>query len=571
MLFNQSVYKGNSKIKKKVFSIQRQCSFKEKIMNGPSIGDFIYNDHAKKSNSGVNPSKKQSVFIESYGCQMNFSDTEIVYSIMNTAGYPTSKTFEEADIIFLNTCAIRENAETKVWNRLDEIRSHRKKNKKLREIPLVVGVLGCMAERLKVKLLESDKLVDIVAGPDAYRDLPNLLQTADSGSQAINVLLSQDETYADISPVRTNSNGVSAYVSIMRGCNNMCTYCIVPFTRGKERSRPADSIEREVIELSKNGFKEITLLGQNVNSYNDITQEGAEFHDAVTVEGFSTVYKAPKVGTDFTALLDRISKVDPNMRIRFTSPHPKDFKDDLLHLIAERPNISNCIHVPAQSGSSSVLERMRRGYTRNAYLDLIKRAREIIPGIALSSDFIAGFCEETEEEHQETLTLMKEVEFDDAFMFAYSLREKTPAHRKFKDDVPEEVKQRRLREIVDLFYSTQNKKNQKELGSIQLVLVEGTSKRSDEELKGRTDSNKKVLIPREHDLPIYHEDGVPGGARKMAPGDYVIVELISCTGVTFKAKPLAITSLTAWTRHNLGSKIDFRIAIDTPKQKESLC
>jgi MiaB/RimO family radical SAM methylthiotransferase len=291
----------------------------------------------------------------------------------------------------------------------------------------------------------------------------------------------------------------------------------------------------------------------------------------VTVEGFSTVYKAPKVGTDFTALLDRISKVDPNMRIRFTSPHPKDFKDDLLHLIAERPNISNCIHVPAQSGSSSVLERMRRGYTRTAYLDLIKRAREIIPGIALSSDFIAGFCEETEEEHQETLTLMKEVEFDDAFMFAYSLREKTPAHRKFKDDVPEEVKQRRLREIVDLFYTTQAKKNQKEIGSIQLVLVEGTSKRSDEELKGRTDSNKKVLIPREFDLPIYNEDGVRDGIRKMEPGDYVVVELTSCTGVTFKGKPLAITSLSSWTLHNLGSKIDFRIAIDTPKLKESLC
>jgi tRNA-N(6)-(isopentenyl)adenosine-37 thiotransferase enzyme MiaB len=539
-------------------------------MNGPSFGDFIYND-AKKMNPGSAPSKKQSVFIESYGCQMNFSDTEIVYSIMNTAGYPKSETFEEADIIFLNTCAIRENAETKVWRRLDEIRSHRKKNKKLREIPLVVGVLGCMAERLKVKLLESDKLVDIVAGPDAYRDLPNLLQTADSGSQAINVLLSQDETYADISPVRANSNGVSAYVSIMRGCNNMCTYCIVPFTRGKERSRPADSIEREVIELSKNGFKEITLLGQNVNSYNDITQEGAELYDAVTVEGFSTVYKAPKVGTDFTALLDRISKVDPNMRIRFTSPHPKDFKDDLLHLIAERPNISNCIHVPAQSGSSSVLERMRRGYTRTAYLDLIKRAREIIPGVALSSDFIAGFCEETEEEHQETLTLMKEVEFDDAFMFAYSLREKTPAHRKFKDDVPEEVKQRRLREIVDLFYSTQAKKNQKELGSIQLVLVEGTSKRSDEELKGRTDSNKKVLVPREFDLPIYNEDGIRDGVRKMEPGDYIVVELTSCTGVTFKGKPLAITSLSSWTLNNLGSKIDFRITIDTPKLKESLC
>jgi len=327
----------------------------------------------------------------------------------------------------------------------------------------------------------------------------------------------------------------------------MCTYCIVPFTRGKERSRPADSIAKEVEDLSRRGFKEITLLGQNVNSYNDVSDEDNEFHDAPIAEGFKTIYKTPKVGTDFTKLLDRISKIDPEIRFRFTSPHPKDFSDDLLRLIASRPNISNCIHVPAQSGSSSVLERMRRGYTRAAYLGLIQRARQIIPDIALSSDFIAGFCEETEEEHQDTLSLLREVEFDDAFMFAYSLREKTPAHRKYKDDVPEEVKNRRLREVVELFYLTQAKKNQKEVGKLHLVLIEGDSKKSSNDLKGRTDTNKKVIIPKDIELPSYKQLGTqPENFRKVQPGDYVIVELLSTTGVTFKAKPVAITTLLEW-------------------------
>lgn len=532
---------------------KRQISFKEKILNGPGLGDFIQDSPQTSFMPLTNTtSKAQSVFVESYGCQMNFSDTEIVYSIMNSAGYPKSNSFEEADIIFLNTCAIRENAEMKVWNRLDELRSFRKKNQKKRDTPLVVGVLGCMAERLKVKLLESDKKVDIVAGPDAYRDLPNLIQTTESGSQAINVLLSQDETYADISPVRANSNGISAFVSIMRGCNNMCTYCIVPFTRGKERSRPAKSIEQEVRDLSERGFKEITLLGQNVNSYNDMSEisDGSELQEATIAEGFKTIYKTPSVGVNFAELLERISNVDPEIRIRFTSPHPKDFTEDLLQLIASKPNLCKSLHMPAQSGSSTVLDRMRRGYTREAYINLIQKAKEIIPGVTISSDFIAGFCGETEDDHLQTVSLMKEIEFDDAFMFAYSLREKTPAHRKYEDDVPEPEKQRRLREIVDLFYGTVAQKNKKEIGKLHLILLEGTSKKSDNELKGRTDTNKKVVIPRDSELPTFSLSSSPhlSNPRPVQPGDYVIVELTETTGVTFKGRPLAITSLSEWAR-----------------------
>jgi len=484
-----------------------------------------------------------SVWIESYGCQMNFSDTEIVYSIMESSGFTRSKSEEESDIIFLNTCAIRDKAEVRIWNRLAELKSLRQKQKK--EKRFTVGVLGCMAERLKTQLLEDQKLVDIVAGPDAYRYLPQLLAEARSGQQAINVMLSSDETYADISPVRVNSNGVSAYVSIMRGCNNMCTYCIVPFTRGRERSRPWNSIVEEVKELSRNGYKEVILLGQNVNSYNDTSSSEIPRKPAAIAEGFTTIYKRPQVGVDFTTLVDEISRVDPEMRIRFTSPHPKDFPDELLHLISTRHNIAKILHMPAQSGSSEILNRMRRGYTREAYLELIQKAKAMIPGVSISSDFISGFCGETEEEHEETLSLLRLVEFDEAFMFAYSEREKTPAHRKLKDDVEEETKKRRLQEVIHTFYSRLANKNRREVGSLHLILVEGKSKKSGSSLKGRSDTGKKVVF-RDVALPTLIDKNPAQNMKLATAGDYVIVHVKESTGVTLIGEPIAISKLTDW-------------------------
>ena len=331
-------------------------------------------------------------YIETYGCQMNFADTEVVNSILIDDGMTPVQSAEEADIIFVNTCSIRENAETRVWNRLKEFRAIKREKKHL-----TVGVMGCMAERVKEKIIDQEQLVDIVVGPDAYRDIPNLLAEVNDGRKAVNVLLSLEETYADITPVRTSDNGLTAFVSIMRGCDNMCAFCVVPFTRGRERSRPMESILREIHQLSDQGYKEITLLGQNVNSY--------QYQDI-----------------DFTRLMDEASKVNPEVRFRFSSPHPKDFPEPLLHLIAKRPNLCNYIHIPAQAGSDSMLERMRRPYTREQYLKLTRRMREIIPGVSLSTDIIAGFCGETEEEHNATMTLMAEVEYDLAYMFAYSER-----------------------------------------------------------------------------------------------------------------------------------------------------
>ena len=436
-------------------------------------------------------------FIETYGCQMNFADSEIVNSILIEDGMTVAPTAESADVILVNTCSIRENAETKVWNRLKEIRHLKKTN-----ADLTVGVLGCMAERIKDRIIEEEQLVDIVVGPDAYRDIPRLLSEVDDGRKAVNVLLSLEETYADIAPIRTTGNGVSAFVSIMRGCDNMCSFCVVPFTRGRERSRPMQSILNEIDQLSNDGYKEVTLLGQNVNSYKD---------------GNNT----------FTTLMDEASKINPEIRFRFSSPHPKDFPDDLLKLIAERPNLCNYIHIPAQAGSDTMLERMRRPYTREQYLTLIDKMKSIIPGLSLSTDIIAGFCGETEEEHQQTMSLMALVEYDLAYMFAYSERERTLAYRKFEDDVPHETKKRRLTEIINQQMEIQKQRNQLEIGKRHLVLVEGTSKRSEEQMSGRTDTNKMVIFDR----------------KNFKKGDYIEVEITDSTSATLKAIPIKNTTI----------------------------
>jgi tRNA-2-methylthio-N6-dimethylallyladenosine synthase len=429
---------------------------------------------------------------------MNMADSEVVNSILMNEGMSPVQSAEEADVIFVNTCSIRENAETRVWNRLKEFRSLKKEKKEL-----TVGVLGCMAERIKENIIEQEQLVDIVVGPDAYRDIPNLLKEVNDGRKAVNVLLSLEETYADITPVRTSGNGVTAFVSIMRGCDNMCAFCVVPFTRGRERSRPLTSIMNEVRQLNEQGYKEITVLGQNVNSY--------QYEDI-----------------DFTRLMDEVSKANPEIRFRFSSPHPKDFPEPLLHLIAERPNLCNYIHIPAQAGSDTMLERMRRPYTRDQYLKLIDTMREIIPGVSLSTDIIAGFCDETEEEHEATMSLMKIVEYDLAYMFAYSERERTLAARKYQDNVPEDVKKRRLSEIIQQQMSIQEKNNKDEVGKRHLVLVEWTSKKSDQQLSGRTDTNKMAVFDR----------------RDFQKGDYVEVEVTDYTSATLIAKPIQKSSIS---------------------------
>lgn len=442
-------------------------------------------------------SSNKSFYIETYGCQMNFADSEIVNSILMEDGMNPVQSAELADVIFVNTCSIRENAETRVWNRLKEFKSLKREKKHL-----TVGVLGCMAERIKDQIIDQEQLVDIVVGPDAYRDIPNLLAEVDDGRKAVNVLLSLEETYADITPVRTSGNGLTAFVSIMRGCDNMCSFCVVPFTRGRERSRPMESILSEIKQLSEQGYKEVTLLGQNVNSY--------RYGDI-----------------DFTRLMDEASKVDPEMRFRFSSPHPKDFPEPLLHLIAERPNLCNYIHIPAQAGSDTMLERMRRPYTRDQYLKLINRMREIIPGVSLSTDIIAGFCDETEEEHEATLSLMKIVEYDLAYMFAYSERERTLAHRKYEDNVPETLKKRRLTEIIRQQMAIQEKNNREEIGNTHLVLVEGESKKSNEQLSGRTDTNKMVVFDR----------------KEFQQGDYVLVEITDYTSATLMGHAIKKSSI----------------------------
>lgn len=371
--------------------------------------------------------KNRKVFFDVYGCQMNVNDTEIVWSILKSQNYEKTEKINEADVILMMTCSIREGAETKIWNRLVHLKGLKKRRGR-KAGPLQIGILGCMAERLKTKIVEQESEVDVIAGPDSYKDLPRLLALGKNGVSAINVLLSLDETYADLMPVKLDQNSVTAYVSIMRGCDNMCSYCIVPFTRGKERSRPVDSIEREVRTLvEEQDIKEVTLLGQNVNSFRDMSKESQEPHAAEIVTGFKTVYKTKLGGLRFAELLERIANVSPELRIRFTSPHPKDFPNAVLEVVKKYPNICKSLHIPAQSGNSSVLERMRRGYTREAYLELVKQIREILPEVSLSSDFICGFCGETDEEFEDTLSLMDEVKYNVAFLFPYSMREVSPS------------------------------------------------------------------------------------------------------------------------------------------------
>lgn len=444
----------------------------------------------------------KKLFLESYGCQMNFSDSEIVASILQDQGYDTTSNFEEADLIFLNTCAIRENAELRVRNRLNDFKRVKQANPKA-----LVGVLGCMAERLKSKLMEEEKLVDMVVGPDAYRDLPNLIVEAEDGRKAINVILSKEETYADLTPVRLGSNGVSAYISITRGCDNMCSFCVVPFTRGRERSREPGSIVAEARDLFERGYREVTLLGQNVDSY--LWSGGGLKKEELTDE-----QRAKAVS--FARLLEMVARVNPLLRVRFSTSHPKDMTDEVLETMARYHNICKYIHLPVQSGSSRVLERMNRGYTREWYLDRIAAIRRILPGCSISTDIITGFCGETEEDHQETLSLMRQVRYDYAYMFAYSERPKTLAERKYADDVPDQVKNRRLSEVIDLQRESSGIRTAEGVGKTFEVLVEGVSKKSDDMLMGRNSHYSVVVFPK--------------GNHKV--GDYVNVHAHRCTTST---------------------------------------
>lgn len=449
-------------------------------------------------------SNGKKYYIESYGCQMNFSDSEIVASILANNGFQSTKDYNEADIVFLNTCSIREKAEQTVRNRINQLSVIKKRNP-----GALIGVLGCMAERLKEKLLEEEKLVDLVAGPDAYRSLPNLIEEAESGEKAVNVLLSREETYADISPVRLSSNGVSAFISIMRGCDNMCSFCVVPFTRGRERSRDPKTIVQEATDLYQKGYKEVTLLGQNVDSYRYTEDESVKGKKLIEMKYHESV-------TNFADLLELVAQVAPDLRVRFSTSHPKDMTDDVLEIMAKYRNVCNYIHLPVQSGNSEVLERMNRTYDRAWYLDRINAIQRIVPDCAISTDVIAGFCGETEEQHQETLSLMEIVKYDMAYMFFYSERPGTLAAKKYEDDIPEEVKKRRLQEIVNLQGKHALSKNQADVGKTFEVLVEGVSKKSSEKLFGRNSQNKVIVFPK-------------GNAQI---GQYVQVKVNDCTSAT---------------------------------------
>lgn len=444
----------------------------------------------------------KKLFLESYGCQMNFSDSEIVASILMKEGFSTTDDFEQADVIFLNTCAIRENAELRVRNRLNDFKRVKKKNP-----AALVGVLGCMAERLKAQLMEEEKLVDMVVGPDAYRDLPNLIEEAGEGHKAINVILSKEETYADLTPVRLGTNGVQAYISIMRGCDNMCSFCVVPFTRGRERSRDPESIVAEARDLFEKGYREVTLLGQNVDSY--LWSGGGLRKETLTEE-----QKAASV--NFAGLLEKVALIDPLLRVRFSTSHPKDMTDEVLEIIAKHHNICKYIHLPVQSGSTRLLEMMNRGYSREWYLDRMAAIQRILPGCGISTDIITGFCSETEEDHEMTLSLMRTINYDFAYMFAYSERPKTLAERKYADDVPESVKKRRLAEVVDLQRASSKSRTEMGVGKTHEVLIEGFSKKSEEMLMGRNSQNTVVVFPK--------------GEHKK--GDYVLVKAHSCTPST---------------------------------------
>lgn len=446
----------------------------------------------------ANPTGKK-LYVESYGCAMNFADSEVVASILTQNGFSTTRNAEEANVILINTCSIRENAEQRVRYRLNDFKKQKKNNP-----GLVVGILGCMAERLKKSLLEEEKLVDLVAGPDSYRDLPNLISEVESGQKAVNVLLSREETYADIAPVKLDEGGVTSFVSIMRGCDNMCSFCVVPFTRGRERSRDPQTIVKECQDLFDLGYREVTLLGQNVDSYRWNLSAKGEVKD----ENQPT--------TNFAQLLEMVALVSPDLRVRFSTSHPKDMTDEVLETMAKYENICNYIHLPVQSGNTENLNRMNRGYSREWYMERIDSINRIIPGCAISTDIIVGFCGETEEEHQDTLTLIDYVKYASAYMYIYSERPKTLAERKFKDDVSAEIKQRRLNEVIDKMrdYSLEN--HQAQVGKTVKVLVEGPSKRSDEKMCGRDTRNSMVVFPK--------------GAFKK--GDYVMVHIDDCTSAT---------------------------------------
>ena len=454
----------------------------------------------------------KKLYVESYGCAMNFSDSEVVASIMAKEGYSTTRNVDEADVILINTCSIRENAETRVRTRLGDLKIKKKENP-----DLVIGILGCMAERLKTALLEEEKLVDLVAGPDAYRDLPHLIEEVGTGQKAVNVLLSRDETYADISHVRLDQGGVSAFVSITRGCDNMCSFCVVPFTRGRERSRDPKTIVEECKTLFEKGYREVTLLGQNVDSYRwNLTSKGVIKEETIPT-------------TNFAELMEMVANVSPELRIRFSTSHPKDMTDDVLYVMEKYENICSNTHLPVQSGNTDVLARMNRGYSREWYLDRIKAIRTIVTDCAISTDMIIGFCGETEEEHQDTLSLMDKVEFDFAYMYKYSERPKTLAERKFEDDVPEEVKSRRLTEIVDKQRLHAHLWNKKQLGKVDKVLIEGFSKKSNEHLCGRNSRNSMVIFPKD----------------KYQKGQYVMVKITDCTSATLLGEVVEICSTNA--------------------------
>ncbi len=432
----------------------------------------------------------KKLFLESYGCQMNFSDSEIVASILQKNGYNTTTVLEEADLILLNTCSVREKAEQTVRMRLSQFKTLKKTKPSL-----TVGVLGCMAERLKTKLLEEEHLVDLVVGPDAYRDLPNLLKETSEGRDAINVMLSKEETYADISPVRLSGNGVTAFVTITRGCDNMCTFCIVPFTRGRERSRDPHSIINECKELWDNGYKEITLLGQNVDSY--LWYGGGAKKD---FDKASEMQKATAL--HFAQLLEMVAQAVPEMRIRFATSNPQDMSLDVFRMMAKYDNICKYVHLPVQSGSDNMLKAMNRQHTRQEYLDLIKEAKKIVPDIAFSQDIMVGFCGETEQDHQDTLSLMREVEYDYGYMFAYSERPGTPAHKKMKDDVPADVKQRRLSEVIALQGELSTMRMKGYVGKTHEVLIEGTSKKDPNQWRGRNSQNVVVVFDKQEGQKI---------------------------------------------------------------------
>lgn len=440
----------------------------------------------------------RNLYIETYGCAMNLADSEVMASIMQAEGFKTTDDPLKADVVFLNTCAIRDNAEAKIWGRLKEMKGNKRKNP-----GMIVGVMGCMAERLKTKLLEQEQLVDIVVGPDAYRDIPKLIQQVEEGQKAVNVLLSREETYAEITPVRLSSNGVNAFVSIMRGCDNMCSFCVVPFTRGRERSREPESIVREATELYHQGYKEVTLLGQNVDSYKW----------SASISNPSDILDKNDV-VNFAQLLEKVAQIAPDLRVRFSSSHPKDITDEVLFTMKKYDNICNYIHYPLQSGNSRVLKLMNRTYDREWFIKRLDRIREILPDVGISTDAIVGFCSETEEEFQDTLSMFEYAQFEFAYMYAYSERPGTLAARKYADDISEEVKGKRLAELIALQNKIGLDKKQQYIGKTYKVLIEGFSKRSEADLKGRNDQNQLVVFP---------------AGEGYGKGDYVNVKIERCT------------------------------------------